>query len=672
MTPSKLALVIHFHQPVGNLDEVVEKATERCYRPFLETLSHYPDLPMTLHLSGCLLEWLEEKAQDVTNKLARMVESGQVELMTGGFYEPILAALPHRDQVGQIDMLTQHLSNKYNADASGLWLTERVWEPDVVPALLDAGIRYTVLDDTMFHSVGIEDDQLTGPFVTEHGGRPMLVYPNDRNLRYLIPWKSVDRVIDHVRNRRSATRRGDRQGGERLFVYADDGEKFGEWPDTYERVYKKGWLDSFFERLSKEEDVELVRLGDHSKDAQPVGRAYLPSSSYDEMMTWALPTEARLRVGKLRRRLQEDDEEGALAYTRGAPWRAFMAKYPEIDHLHKRMLKVSETVHEADASPEAVRELYRAQCNCAYWHGSFGGVYLSFMRGALWHHLMRAESLAEAAKPSPVLEELDINADWFPEILFRAPWGAALVSPREGGRLLEIDDWQVGANLLAVMARRREAYHLEDENPPAEETEADEMDAVQARSTVDRDTLTFDEEARGALIDLIDGERFLAPFAHEVDVAGMVRMTALAGTLEIAKDISADGDELITRLAVTNQGEDAFAGSYGTEAFVMPLNLGRDASADEVQTTDLGWTVLQPEGEVALEVTASMPGKVSHEPVVSAAATLEGMQEIHQSTRLAIEWQLDLAPGSRFEVELRWRVLPSSKFPMKNDSGVSA
>src|SRR3712207_8106989 len=56
------------------------------------------------------------------------------------------------------------------------------------------------------------------------------------------------------------------------------------------------------------------------------------------------------------------------------------------------MLHVSHALHESDTPPpDAVKELYRAQCNCAYWHGAFGGVYLSFMRGALWHHLLRAE-----------------------------------------------------------------------------------------------------------------------------------------------------------------------------------------------------------------------------------------------------------------------------------------
>ncbi|MDQ3940428.1 MAG: alpha-amylase, partial [Actinomycetota bacterium] len=265
-----LALVVHFHQPVGNLDSVVRNATDRCYRPFLEVLDGYRDIPMTLHYSGCLLEWLESNAPDVTRMLRDMSERGQIELMTGGFYEPVLAALPPRDQVGQIELLTKHLRDEYLAGGdggpTGLWLTERVWEQDVITSLVDAGVRYTVLDDTMFHSVGVTDEELDGAFVTEHDGRPLYVYAGDRQLRYLIPYKRVSRIIDHLRSGREG----------RLFVYADDGEKFGEWPDTYERVYDNKWLASFFDDLLEQKEwLSLTTLGAHCATAEPKGRVYL-------------------------------------------------------------------------------------------------------------------------------------------------------------------------------------------------------------------------------------------------------------------------------------------------------------------------------------------------------------------------------------------------------------
>jgi Glycosyl hydrolase family 57/Domain of unknown function (DUF1925)/Domain of unknown function (DUF1926) len=657
-----LALVVHFHQPVGNLDSVVESATDRCYRPFLELLERYEELPMTLHYSGCLLEWMEANAPDVTLLLRRLVERGQVELMTGGFYEPILSALPAVDQVGQIEMLTAHLRNHYAAEPHGLWLSERVWEQDVVPAMTETGVRYTVVDDTMFHGIGITDEQLTGPFVTEHEGEPLLVYAGDRRLRYLIPYKRIERVTDYIRAGQD----------ERLFVYADDGEKFGEWPETHERVYEKKWLARFFEELlAQQEWLSLVRLGDHSGTVRPQGRVYLPSSSYDEMMTWALPSDARLRLGRLRRNLQSDDPGGALPFLKGAPWRSFLAKYPEVNQLQKRMLHVSRQVHDAGAPEQAMQELYRAQCNCAYWHGSFGGVYLGFMRSALWHHLMRAEGMVRGPVSAPVVQKLDINADYLDEIVINAPWGAAVVAPHQGGSLIELDDWRVGANLLAVVARHREAYHVEDENPPEDDDE-EEMQASQARGRIDRDSLVFDEYGRGGLIDFIDGNRLVGPYDYTVDDGGIVTLWTATKGIKVAKQLTADAEELVAAYTITNLSGRPFEGSFAIETSVLPLNLGREVEEADVESDHNSCRVSQPEAEVGLDMGFNRPAEVTWDTIVTASATLEGLRPLRQGVAVTTRWGLDLSANESFNLELRLRPSVNEKALTKAKRGVSS
>lgn len=667
----KLALVIHFHQPVGNLDAVVQNATDRCYRPFLETLADHPDLKMTLHYSGCLLEWLEANASDVTETITALSERGQIELMTGGFYEPILAALPRRDQRGQIRMLTEHLAQHFGADATGLWLTERVWEQDVVAAIAGSGARYTVVDDTMFHSVGIGDDDLTGPFVTDHDGRAVLVYAGDRRLRYLIPYKKLERITDYLQT----------GPDDRLFVYADDGEKFGEWPDTYERVYTNGWLASFFEALTAGE-TEIVTLGEHAADARPRGRVYLPSSSYDEMMTWALPPAARLTVGKARRDLQKNDPEGLLPFVRGAPWRSFVAKYPEVNQLQKRMLWVSRVVADAGDPTEAVRELYRAQCNCAYWHGAFGGVYLAFMRTALWHHLMRAEAMVRtgtgAGIGAPIVADLDADARH--EVLLTAPWGAAVVSP-EDGVLAELDDWAFGANLLAVAARHEEAYHFADENPadedPADENPVDdpddagEMTASGARGEVTGDPLTFDERRLGGLVDLFDGDLLASPYEMTIEDRSVV-LRAQHGDLEIVKILRAtdSGVECVHRLA--NGGRSRVRTTFASETAAVPLNLGRDTERDEVIESTSGWELSQPEAEVALAVTVEPMGQITSDPIETASTSLAGLQKMFQGTIVTTTWALDLGPGETFDVRQTLSARVREHNIGKKEPGVSA
>jgi alpha-amylase len=136
--------------------------------------------------------------------------------------------------------------------------------------------------------------------------------------------------------------------------------------------------------------------------------------------------------------------------------------------MHKRMLAVSRAVQtqaaapggETDAGLAAARlDLWRAQCNCAYWHGLFGGLYLPHLRSAVYRHLVRAETALERRQPRPRLEWHDVDADGRPEVMLRSEALLAVVKPDEGGAIFELDDRVRAFNLVDLMTRREEAYH---------------------------------------------------------------------------------------------------------------------------------------------------------------------------------------------------------------------
>src|SRR3954454_16269120 len=98
----RLILALHNHQPVGNFDGVFEAAYRDSYLPFLEVMEDYPQIPFALHTSGPLLEWLEARRAEYVARVRALVEAGRLEVLGGGFSEPILTMIPHRDRVGQI------------------------------------------------------------------------------------------------------------------------------------------------------------------------------------------------------------------------------------------------------------------------------------------------------------------------------------------------------------------------------------------------------------------------------------------------------------------------------------------------------------------------------------------------------------------------------------------
>src|SRR5258708_35794781 len=185
------ALLLHAHQPLGNFDHVMEESYQLSYRPFLELLAEHPGIAVTLHYSGSLLEWIEVHHPEYFDLLRKLVANRQVELLGGGYYEPILISIPDRDKHAQLNKLSDYLETHFGSRPRGIWLTERVWEPDLPEALAAAGISYTLTDDTHFLNAGLPQVALFGDYLTESNGSPVRVIPGSKELRYLLPFHQV-------------------------------------------------------------------------------------------------------------------------------------------------------------------------------------------------------------------------------------------------------------------------------------------------------------------------------------------------------------------------------------------------------------------------------------------------------------------------------------------------
>ncbi len=146
----KFAFYIHNHQPAGNFDAVYEHAYTHAYYPLLEALMRHKKIKFGIHNSGTLLEWITKKHPDFLEMVKEAVKRGQAEILSSAYAEPLLTFIPKKDIIEQIKYFNDYLYENFEYQPKGLWLTERVWEPSLISPLLDAGIKYTLLDDTHF------------------------------------------------------------------------------------------------------------------------------------------------------------------------------------------------------------------------------------------------------------------------------------------------------------------------------------------------------------------------------------------------------------------------------------------------------------------------------------------------------------------------------------------
>ncbi|MEP7159039.1 MAG: alpha-amylase/4-alpha-glucanotransferase domain-containing protein [Chloroflexota bacterium] len=449
-----LALIIHNHQPVGNFGWVIGEAYEKAYEPLVGALERHPGVRLALHYTGPLLEWLDANQPEFLERLHALVTRGQVEIVGGGQFEPILVSLPDRDRAGQLARMRDDLTRRFDIAPRGAWLAERVWEPSLPAALVDAGYAYTVLDDNHLRGASVPETEMWGTYTTDDQGRLLTLFGTEKGLRYRIPWRPVPELIAYLRE--AAT-----ESGVRLGIMGDDGEKFGGWPGTHELSWgKEAWVEKCFSAFEENSDwLSTVTPSDWMASHAPIGRIYVPTSSYVEMTEWALPVNEAPVFSKL---LHDAVEKGKpdARFLRGGMWRNFQARYREINDLHKQMLRVSAAVETMPVGEErdgALDHLYRGQSNDCYWHGLFGGIYLVHIRMATLAELIAAEDLVLGDEALGGAADYDL--DGRDEVIIGTPGQTVLIDPAEGGG---IGSWDLRASrvaLASVLRRRPEAYH---------------------------------------------------------------------------------------------------------------------------------------------------------------------------------------------------------------------
>jgi len=614
-----LALTLHNHQPVGNFGWVIAETFDRAYGPMLDALARHAGVRVALHYSGPLLAWLRREQPEFLDRLRELVARDQVEIVGGGWYEPVLASLPERDRLAQLRRMADELEGEFGVRPRGAWLAERVWEPDLPTALTDGGYRWTILDDAHFRAAAIPEQALWGPYTTDDQGKLLTVFGTEQGLRYRIPFSPVASVIDYLRDH--ATEAGDRIG-----TMGDDGEKFGGWPTTYEHCWRDGWVEDFFSALEANADwLTTVTPSRWLDDHAPIGRVYVPTGSYVEMGEWALPAEEALAFSAA---LHEAEDHGGpeLRWLRGAIWRNFQVRYREINDLHKQMLRTSALVDAMPPGPrrdEALDLLLAGQSNDPYWHGLFGGVYLPDLRLANHGNLIGAEDLAIGDGPGDTGLFVDLDLDGLPEVLLSNAGEIVAIKPDEGAGIGRWDLRAARFALAAVLRRRPEAYHEKVRRLEAAISQADARreageegageavasihDIAVTKQTGLTTRLIYDATERRsglvrflaagatpdeAAVDIVDLGDFAAePWevsglsrdAVTVVRDGIVRIDGQAHPVRAEKTIRIGGDRLAPSISldleVTNTGDAPFTARLAVEWSTMLLGGGGNPAA---------------------------------------------------------------------------------------------
>ena len=671
--PQSVALLlgVHAHQPVGNFDFVMDDAHRRCYQPFLHMMHRFPDFPFSIHISGWLFDYLVKHFPEDIELLREMVQRGQAELFGAGYTEPVLAAIPVLDRIGQIERMSDRMEQVLGQRPQGAWLTERVWESNVVPVLDNCGVKYVTVDDYHFLCAGKESEELNGYYTTEEDSRRLDMYPISEALRYRIPFSAADDAVRYIESLAGV------DGSNRAAIYFDDIEKFGIWPETYEWVYEKGWLVQFIEGVLASSIIRPMRYCDYHKQARTRGVVYLPTTSYIEMNEWTLPAQPAHRYADLVQSIKDKGHYDAdKAFLRGGIWRNFFSRYPESNWMHKRMLQLSGRYHALPKKKQtaAMREaLYEAQANDAYWHGLFGGLYLPHLRRAVYKAIVRLECLLDQVAGRAAHETMDIDLDGNDEILLQNGTLQAILMGDGSASICEFDAYALNHNFADTLTRQVEHYHrkvaLNQTNQHHGQGISNPHESMGFKHVILPEDMVIDAHRRSMFLDRMSasdhgvshgGQRQMAYSADEIHEmrpliyrSGPGSRGAQAGFVAESAAGSINKQIMLqkNRLVVEYHFEGRFQGQFETELNIaMPScdgPAGCFKSGGHIyggfgqihHLTECSEIVL--EDEVlggTLKLSCSHPARMHSAPCFSVSQSEGGFEKIMQAITLQVSW----------------------------------
>ena len=693
---------IHNHQPVGNFDFVIEDAFKKSYKPFIDVLEDFPGINVSFHFSGCLLEWLDENHPEYLDRIADLVKKGNIEIISGGFFEPVLAMIPDRDKIGQIKMMNDYISDRFGYEAKGLWLTERVWEPGLAKPIAEAGIEFITVDDYHFLGSGMHQNDLVGSFITEEQGYPLKIFPINQNLRYTIPFKDPNETIEYLR--KFAT-----EEGTNAIVMADDGEKFGVWPGTHEVVFKKNWLRYFFTKLQENSDwLKTTTFTKYNTKQAPIGRIYLPTASYFEMSEWSLPGD----VGEeFINHVHDFEEKGNFEeikpFFKGGMWRNFLSIYDESNWMQKKMQYLSNKIDALENKrlsaankkqlEKAKYHMWKSSCNCTYWHGIFGGLYLPHLRHAVYQEMIISEKYLDQIQPPKALDfqVVDIDLDGHDEILIKNKEVQLAVSPAKGGIIEELSIRNKNYNVLNTLKRYKEAYHAKVHLAYEDNTNESGSihDIVMAKEEGLDEYLNYDNHSRKMLVDHFikkevtidqlqkveyyeDSDFIDNEFNYQVDKRGKKVVMSRKGwvnwqELVLTKEIRIRKGYLEFYYKMKNLGKEENAFLFGPEFNFAMLGgeapdryyFSKDKEIDGTALISKGvekgiksFGIVNEYDGFKLEVKTTKKVDFWHFPVETVSLSEAGFERVYQSSVIIPFYEIKLAGGAEKEITLKLKI----------------
>lgn len=371
-------------------EKTAEERYLKIYKPFLRKLYEYPEIKAVLHISGELLEWFDENHPEIIMLIDELVRKRkQVEVLGGGYYEPVFPMLSPQDRSGQLEALTTFLRKKFGKRPRGCWITGDIWDNTLITPITNSGMDYLFLE-----SGSINAKENFTPFITEDAGKLIRVFPVNSSLiseKITLDTEDMEKSLSFLK--------GEMESPEKIISLF--------FTDKIVEMFPDQWIEKFFETISADRSIKIINPATYLKNNPKLKKIYIQSSSY---------------------------------------YKDIFADNYDINLLYARMIYVQTLVNQMKGDKykkrSAMESLWAGQNYAAYigrGHSSFSVSEKKSYRITAYKNLIEAEiATRQKGVFIPSLFKNDFDMDGLDEYLYQGENYDAFIH-QEGGSVFEID-----------------------------------------------------------------------------------------------------------------------------------------------------------------------------------------------------------------------------------------
>lgn len=375
--------------------ESAETEYQTNIKPILTYLYANPSFALSISMSGIMLEWFEKEHPEFKSVVDELISRKQIEMIGGGYYNPLFPLLPPVDRVAQIELLTTSLRKLTGKRPRGMYPAGSSWDPSLINGIKTAGMDYLLLDSVVTNTGRPGQAAQYCPLVVDDSGKTLIILSMNQALLPNTQTK-VESYVSRIKK----------------IALSYDTPLICCMITTSQlrNLIESGWFATCLKEVSNYSVMAFSKPSSYLKNAVQYSHCFIPA-------------------GTVMPHLSARD---------------FVCENREINSLYARMLYVSNEISQYRGDKvrkKAARdELLKAQHFRAYWPEELTASVNLMLRKKMYHHLLTAESIiCDTTKDSEFLSSsFDYDMDGYNEFIFKFPFYSAFISTL-GGTLFELD-----------------------------------------------------------------------------------------------------------------------------------------------------------------------------------------------------------------------------------------